>query len=189
MGLGLQSYRVPTSGITGPDTPFGTPSMDPRGPTYHLSATAAVGCLNNGGTKHGSFGLNVPCLPRDMVGGGSRSSFWQATLPGVPSRPSQYGWVCWVLPASSFTNRWWLVDSPPLSSPKCPGHATANPMTQLQSPWSNCGLRCPGAKRTYGHLILPNHAPPGLTVTAKVNIEVTQENERIPRRSILQYYL
>ncbi|TWW60987.1 hypothetical protein D4764_05G0010770 [Takifugu flavidus] len=37
------------------------------GGTNHLVATAPVSHLNNGGTKHGPLGLNVPHLPRDMV--------------------------------------------------------------------------------------------------------------------------
>ena len=35
--------------------------------TDHLAATAPVSRLDNGGTDHGLFGLNVPHLPRDMV--------------------------------------------------------------------------------------------------------------------------
>ena len=40
--------------------------------------------------------------------------------PGVPRRPSQYVWVCQVLPApyrTQLTTRWWSVDIFPLSSP------------------------------------------------------------------------
>ncbi|KAK0155241.1 hypothetical protein N1851_002432 [Merluccius polli] len=55
--------------------------------TDHLAATAPVGRLNNGGAEHGPLGLNVPSLPQYMV----------KALPevgDVPSRPSQYVWVC-----------------------------------------------------------------------------------------------
>ena len=97
---------------------------------------------------------------------------------------------------------------------ECPGHAAADPTTSLQSSPLNCGLRNSGAEWTYGHLyawtwcflmdnlwqaqkqqnstrfqfsgvILPDHALPGLTVAAKVSIEVTQEDEGIPRKCTL----
>ena len=58
--------------------------------------------------------------------GGSWSSFWQGTLPHRPSAPGGG-----------------RLTAPPLFSPERPGHAA----------WTaNCGLRCPGARCTCGHL-------------------------------------
>ena len=72
-----------------------------------------------------------------------------------PNRPSQYVWVCQVLGGSSPTtsSNWtaggdWLT-APPLSSPGCPGHVAANPMTWPLSQSLHCSLRCPGVKCTY----------------------------------------
>ena len=45
-------------------TPSGVVAMTG---TEHLMATVPVSCLNNGGTEHGPFRLNIPHLPRNMV--------------------------------------------------------------------------------------------------------------------------
>ena len=45
------------------------------------------------------------------------------------------------------------------------------------------------ARVQIGGGILPDHAPPDLTVAFNVSIEVTQEDEGISRRSTLQYLL
>ena len=84
--------------------------------------------------------------------------FWPGTLPGVSFWPSLYVWLCPILLASSPTTK---ANLPPgdgqfttilLSSLEHWGYASANLMTRLQSWTSNCGLRCPGAKCTCGHL-------------------------------------
>ncbi|KAK0139215.1 hypothetical protein N1851_024142 [Merluccius polli] len=71
----------------GSDDSFSLTAIAATAGTDHLAATAPVGRLNNGGAEHGPLGLNVPCLPQYMV----------KALPevgDVPSRPSQYVWVC-----------------------------------------------------------------------------------------------
>lgn len=39
----------------------------------------------------------------------------------------------------------------PLSSPKCPEHAAADLVMQLENPSATCCLGCPGATCTHGH--------------------------------------
>lgn len=72
--------------------------------------------------------------------------FWQGTLPGLTSRPSQYNWLCQVELASSPTN-----GGNTLPRGEHLNVMAASPMIWPQSPSSNCGLGCPVAKCTCGH--------------------------------------
>ncbi|MEQ2306402.1 hypothetical protein AMECASPLE_007940 [Ameca splendens] len=129
--------------------------------TDNLVTTAPVSHLGNGGAEHGPLGRNVPHLPRNVfealpeVGveapphgrlrqafpADPQDSFGSARFdryPPPPSEPAHHQVV--------------VSGKPPLpSSHKCPRHTAADQMTRQQSRSSNCGLRCPGAKSTYGH--------------------------------------
>ncbi|TWW77686.1 hypothetical protein D4764_12G0010760 [Takifugu flavidus] len=52
--------------------------------TNHLAATAPVSRLNNGVKEHGPLGLNVPCLPWDMVKALPEVSVRHPSPPSAP---------------------------------------------------------------------------------------------------------
>ena len=56
-------------------------------------------------------------------------------------------------PTTRTTTRWWSVGSSAPLFTRVSGTA-ANQTTRLQRRSSNCGLRCPGAKCTCGHLFV-----------------------------------
>ena len=94
IGLFLQFYGIPHRRCP----PVGLGIAATAG-TDHLVATAPVGRLNNGGTEHGPLGLNVPRLPRYMIKALPEvgvEALSDRRLPDIPSRPSQYVWVCQV---------------------------------------------------------------------------------------------
>lgn len=141
-----------------PSTPVSTSGFAAATGTDLLGDLAPVSLLDNRGSEHGPLWLNYPNLPRDVFKSlldGRVDAIFGTTRRSPQTLITHLGLLSLfnILPhhlSQLNTSRYWSADSFALLFTWVSTTCRRIPIDFQQYQSSSCGLRCPGAKTTYG---------------------------------------